>query len=165
MVARRPRRARRPAPRLALLVTPALEPRPSRQNADSRCLPVLHYIEDLETLTRKVGSPAKTVIEESGTNMLYVTLRFLEWYESDHSRQTHLAPLLTILVAPNRHAAKDKGFRAAIEYSGEDFVANLSLVEKIRRDFPVETGRVRSCYSTHRSPAVPSSSPTAGARL
>jgi very-short-patch-repair endonuclease len=112
--------------------------KPSRHNADSRFLPVLHYVEDLETLTRKVSSAAKTVIEESGTNMLYVTLGFLEWYESDDSRQPHLAPLLTIPVALNRQAAKGKGFHAAIEYSGEDFVANLSLVEKMRRDFAVE---------------------------
>ncbi len=52
--------------------------KPSKHNADSRFLPVLHYVEDLETLTRKIGSAAKTVIEESGTNMLYLTLGFLE---------------------------------------------------------------------------------------
>jgi hypothetical protein len=112
--------------------------KPSRHNTDSRSLPVLLYVEELETLTRKVGSAAKTVIEESGTNMLYVTLGFLEWYESDDSHQAHLAPLLTVPVALNRKAAKGKGFEAAIEYSGEDFVANLSLVEKMRRDFAVE---------------------------
>ena len=62
--------------------------KPSRHNADSRFLPALHYVEDLETLTRKIGSAAKTVIEESGTNMLYLTLGFLEWYESDDSRHS-----------------------------------------------------------------------------
>lgn len=111
---------------------------PSRHNADSRFLPVLHYVEDLETLTRKIGSAAKTVIEESGTNMLYLTLGFLEWYESDDSRQPHLAPLVTIPVAVNREATKNKGFQATLEYSGEDFAVNLSLVEKMRRDFSVE---------------------------
>jgi hypothetical protein len=111
---------------------------PSRHNADSRCLPVLHYVEDLETLTRKIGSAAKTAIEESGTNMLYLTLGFLEWYESDDSRQTHIAPLVTVPVALNREAAKGKGFEATLEYSGEDFGVNLSLVEKMRRDFAVE---------------------------
>lgn len=92
--------------------------KPTRHNADSRFLPALHYVEDLETLTRKIGSAAKTVIEESGTNMLYLTLGFLEWYESDDSRQAHIAPLLTIPVALNRAATKGKGFEATLEYSG-----------------------------------------------
>ena len=112
--------------------------KPTRHNTDSRFLPALQYVEDLETLTRKIGSAAKTVIEESGTNMLYLTLGFLEWYESDDSRQAHIAPLLTIPVALNRAATKGKGFEATLEYSGEDFATNLSLVEKMRRDFAVE---------------------------
>jgi hypothetical protein len=112
--------------------------RPSRHNTDSRCLPVLHYVEDLETITRKVSSAAKTAIEESGTNMLYLTLGFLEWYESDDSRQSHIAPLVTVPVALNREAIKGKGFEATLEYSGDDFASNLSLVEKMRRDFAVE---------------------------
>jgi hypothetical protein len=111
---------------------------PSAHNATSQVLPVLHYLEDLDTRVRKIGSAAKTAIEESGTNMLYLTLGFLEWYESDDSEQTHLAPLLTVPVALNRGGAKGKGFKASIEYSGDDFDTNLSLVENMRRDFAVE---------------------------
>lgn len=70
--------------------------------------------------------------------MLYLTLGFLEWYESDDSRQPHLAPLLTVPVALNRQGAKGKAFEASLEYSGDDFETNLSLVEKMRRDFAVE---------------------------
>ena len=111
---------------------------PSEHNADSRFLPVLHYIEDLEALTRKIGSAANTVIEESGTNMLYVTLGFLEWYESDDSRQAHSAPLVALPVCLNRPTTKGKGFTATLEYSGEDIASNLSLIEKMRRDFAVD---------------------------
>lgn len=35
-------------------------------------LPVLHYQEQLDTVSRKIASAAKTAIEESGTNMLYL---------------------------------------------------------------------------------------------
>lgn len=70
--------------------------------------------------------------------MRYLTLGFLEWYESDDSRQPHLAPLLTVPVALNRQGAKGKAFEASLEYSGDDFETNLSLVEKMRRDFAVE---------------------------
>jgi uncharacterized protein DUF4011 len=46
---------------------------PSSVKADSgRFLPVLHYPERLDTLSRKIGSAAKTAIEESGTNMLHL---------------------------------------------------------------------------------------------
>lgn len=101
-------------------------------------LPVLHYVEGLESLTRKIGSAAKTAIEESGTNMLYLILGFLEWYEADDSQQPRLAPLLTVPVALERSGGKGKGLECTLEYSGEDLTTNLSLVEKMRRDFGVE---------------------------
>jgi very-short-patch-repair endonuclease len=111
---------------------------PSAHNADSQALPVLLYVEDLETKTRKISSAAKTAIEESGTNMLYLTFGFLEWYESDDSRQAHLAPLFAVPVALNRKTAKGNAFRASVEFSGDDYTTNLSLAEKMRRDFAVD---------------------------
>src|SRR5579885_2265744 len=110
----------------------------SSEGGNAASLPVLHYVEGLETLTRKIGSAAKTAIEESGTNMLYLILGFLEWYEADDSQQARLAPLLTVPVALERSGGKGKGFECTLEYSGEDFTTNLSLVEKMRRDFGVE---------------------------
>lgn len=58
----------------------------------AQALPVLLYHEHLDTLSRKIASAAKTAIEESGANMLYLVFGFLEWYESDDSKQPHLAP-------------------------------------------------------------------------
>ena len=110
----------------------------SADSEGSRVLPVLHYLEGLETLTRKLGSAAKTAIEESGTNMLYLILGFLEWYEADDSQQPRYAPLLTIPVSLERSGGKGRVFESTIEYSGEDFTSNLSLIEKMRCDFAVE---------------------------
>ena len=104
----------------------------------SDTLPVLHYVEGLETLTRKIGSAAKTAIEESGTNMLYLVLGFLEWYEAEDSQQPRYAPLLTVPLTLERNGAKGHGFECIIEYSGDDFATNLSLVERMRRDFALE---------------------------
>jgi hypothetical protein len=61
---------------------------------NAKSLPVLHYQEQLDTVSRKIATAAKTAIEESGTNMLYLVFGFLEWYESDDSEQPHLAPLV-----------------------------------------------------------------------
>ncbi|PSH04768.1 MAG: hypothetical protein CXZ00_05190 [Acidobacteria bacterium] len=52
---------------------------------DQSLLPVLLYPAKLESLTRKIGSAAKTAIEESGTNTLYLVFGFLEWYEDNNS--------------------------------------------------------------------------------
>ena len=101
-------------------------------------LPVLHYQESLDTVSRKIGSAAKTAIEESGTNMLYLVFGFLEWYESDDSQQPHLAPLVVVPVTIDRAGTKGKAVEVVLEYSGEDVQTNLSLVEKMRRDFGLD---------------------------
>jgi len=101
-------------------------------------LPVLLYQEQLDTVSRKIASAAKTAIEESGANMLYLVFGFLEWYESDDSKQPRLAPLLILPVTIERTVGKGKAVEAVLEYSGEDIESNLSLVEKMRRDFGLE---------------------------
>jgi hypothetical protein len=101
-------------------------------------LPVLHYQESLDTVSRKIASAAKTAIEESGANMLYLVFGFLEWYESDDSQQPHLAPLVVVPVTIDRTGAKGRAVETVLEYSGEDVQTNLSLVEKMRRDFGLE---------------------------
>src|SRR5579884_3392619 len=108
------------------------------EGANDAVLPVLHYVEQLDTLTRKIGSAAKTAVEESGANLLSLVIGFLEWYESDDSQQPRLAPLLTVPVVLERGAGRGGGFHCAIEHSGEDLATNLSLVERMRRDFGIE---------------------------
>ncbi|HEY1221764.1 MAG: DUF4011 domain-containing protein [Bryobacteraceae bacterium] len=109
-------------------------------NVDDRAdaLPVLLYYEHLDSLSRKIASAAKTAIEESGANMLYLVFGFLEWYESDDSKQPHFAPLVVLPVAIERTGGRGKAVEAVVEYSGEDVETNLSLVEKMRRDFGLE---------------------------
>lgn len=105
---------------------------------NAKSLPVLLYQEKLDTVSRKIATAAKTAIEESGTNMLYLVFGFLEWYESDDSRQPHLAPLVILPVAIERTGGKGRALETVLEYSGEDLESNLSLVEKMRRDFGLE---------------------------
>jgi len=62
----------------------------------------LYYAEDLEAVIRKIDQAARTAIEESGTNMLYLVFGFLEWYESNDSDTPMLAPLLIIPVSLKR---------------------------------------------------------------
>jgi very-short-patch-repair endonuclease len=108
------------------------------ENQESQHLPVLHYQEPLDTITRKIASAAKTAVEESGANMLYLIFGFLEWYESDDSNQPRLAPLVVVPVTIDRAGGKGKAVETVLEYSGEDVETNLSLIEKMRRDFGLE---------------------------
>lgn len=101
-------------------------------------LPVLLYQEQLDTVSRKIASAAKTAVEESGANMLHLIFGFLEWYESDDSKQPHLAPLVVLPVTIDRAGGRGRAVETVLEYSGEDIESNLSLVEKMRRDFGLE---------------------------
>lgn len=70
--------------------------------------------------------------------MLYLVFGFLEWYESDDSTQPRLAPLIVLPVSIERTGGKGRGVETVLEYSGEDLENNISLVEKMRRDFGLE---------------------------
>ena len=101
-------------------------------------LPVLHYKEDFETLIRKVGTTAKTALEESGVNLLHLVFGFLEWRESDDSTQLRHAPLIVVPVSLFTPKAREEDRAIKLQYTGEDLTTNLSLVEKMRRDFGID---------------------------
>lgn len=97
----------------------------------------LLYPKDLEASLRAVSSAARTAIEESGVNMLYVAFGFLEWSESEHSERSFLAPLILLPVTLERGRVDlaTGTYVYEISYSGEDPTTNLSLREKLAHDF------------------------------
>jgi hypothetical protein len=101
---------------------------------------VLHYPSELESILRSIDSTARTVIEESGTNMLYLIFGFLEWYESENSTERRLAPLIMLPVSITRGSPDlETGmYSYELRYSEEDVTVNLSLQERLRRDFSLE---------------------------
>ena len=93
---------------------------------------------ELETRLRSIAANARTAIEESGANILYLAFGFLEWTESDDSDQKSLAPLVLLPVTLNKAKGLDAHTRRekyGLEYSGEDLQPNLSLKERIFGDF------------------------------
>lgn len=116
---------------------------PARSNAGHRRLPplqTLYYPPDLEKLLRKIAAEAKTVIEETGSNMLYLTFGFLEFYDSDDSDRPMLAPLLSVPVVLNREAIDQisRTYQYSLAYSGEDIAENPTLREKLKQDFRLQ---------------------------
>jgi hypothetical protein len=105
-----------------------------------RDIQTLLFPEDLEAVLRSLTRAARLAIEETGTNMLYLCFGFLEWTESDTAADRATAPLLLLPVSLRQSDPdpKTRLYRYALQYSGEDIVANISLQELLRQDFGLE---------------------------
>lgn len=99
----------------------------------------LYYPEDLQSVLYALHSKAKMAIEESGAAILYLSLGFLEWYESEDSDKARLAPLFTIPVTLEKGKRDHRAglYHYHLCYSGEEIIANLSLQEKMKVDFGI----------------------------
>jgi len=115
---------------------------PSSSTASKRlpALQVIHYPADLERMMRKVSTEARTVIEETGTNMLYLMFGFLEYFDSDDSEKAVHAPLLSVPITLNRGNIdpESRTYTYEVAYSGEDIAENFTLREKLRQQFRLE---------------------------
>ena len=113
---------------------------PSNSSTASKRLPslqVIQYPADLERMMRKVSTEARTVIEETGTNMLYLMFGFLEYFDSDDSEKAVHAPLLSVPVTLTRGNidTESRTYTYELAYSGEDIAENFTLREKLRQQF------------------------------
>ncbi|BAL23679.1 DUF4011 domain-containing protein [Azoarcus sp. KH32C] len=124
---------------------------PVATNAGNR-IQTLYYAEDLGRHCRKIDREAKLAIEETGANMLYLVFGFLEYPESPTSDKLYRAPLVCL---PVRIEKVENGPYATfhIAYTGEELAENLSLREKVLRDFGLrlpefdEDGTLASYFS------------------
>lgn len=110
------------------------DPESPKLSISSAEVQTLFYAEDLGKHCRKLEREAKLAIEETGSNMLYLVLGFLEFPEAPGSDKMYLAPLLCVPVALSR---TDEGQYSTfhLSYTGEELADNLSLREKLKRDF------------------------------
>lgn len=105
-----------------------------------RDVQTLHYAEELESILRSISAASRMAIEETGTNMLYLVFGFLDWHENETSTQVRSAPLVLLPVRVRRGDpdASSRAYRYAVSHSGEEIMANLSLQERLRRDFGID---------------------------
>ena len=102
---------------------------------------------------------AKTGLEESGANTLFLALGFLRWYETETSHKPHYAPLVLFPVELVRTSVSREYVLRARE---DEPHFNITLIEHLRTSFgivldgldplPTEDGRVdlRGVYATVR---------------
>jgi len=105
------------------------------RHSDSE-IQTLFYPYELESRLRGLCQKAKTAIEETGSNILYLVLGFLEWHDRD---KTYIAPLFLFPVQLEKGKISDstRTYQYQLSYSGEDILPNLSLREKLAIDFNV----------------------------
>ena len=97
----------------------------------------LLYPDTLAKHCRKLEREANLAIEETGANMLFLVLGFLEYPGEPQGDKRFLAPLISIPVSLSSRA-RDGERTFEIEGTGDDFAANLSLQEKLRVDHEIE---------------------------
>ena len=121
----------------------AVEFQGAKANGNYRRMPglqVLQYPTDLEKFLRKLATEARTVVEETGTNMLYLMFGFLEFYDSEDSQKACLAPLISMPANLTKGTLNQESrtYSYDLTYSGEDIVENFTLREKLRQEFRLE---------------------------
>jgi hypothetical protein len=65
-------------------------------------LQTLHYPNEMEKILTSIERDARTIIEETGSNMLYLVLGLLEWKEAKNSEQSNKSPLISIPIVLNK---------------------------------------------------------------
>lgn len=111
----------------------------NERHADQK-IQTLLYPKDLDASLGTISRAAKLAEEESGANMLYLALGFLEWREKKESSATRLAPLVLVPVSIDRGPTSRKtGYRRYnLTYSGDDIATNASLKQRLLNDFDLE---------------------------
>jgi very-short-patch-repair endonuclease len=94
----------------------------------------------LETRLRRMRSDARSFIQETGNNHLFLAMGFLRWKERADAAESRDAPLVLVPIEIDQGRLNRKAQRCTyrIRYTGEDLVANLSLREKLRRDYGLD---------------------------
>ena len=109
-----------------------------KKNQKSSCaLQTLLYSHELEKCLHNLRSESESAIEETGTNILYLALGFLEWYENNTTKNGRLAPLFTLPIKLERNKLNKNNQldTYSITLKDDSVLSNITLCEKIRQDF------------------------------
>lgn len=103
-------------------------------------LQTLLYTKDLDTRVKYIRQQSESAISETGSNILYIAIGFLEWKESQESDSKRLAPLFTIPVKiEKKDKSKQGGYdRYQIKILDDGLISNVTLQEKLKNDFGLE---------------------------
>ena len=89
---------------------------------------------DLDKRLKALYRSAKSSLEESGANTLFMAISLLKWYESDRSIRARYAPIILLPVDIVRKFGS-QGY--VIRLRDEEPQLNISLFEKLKQDFKI----------------------------
>lgn len=97
----------------------------------------LYYPDELESRCRKLEKEGKSAYEEKGLKIVYLVMGFLEYPDQVNSDKIFNAPLVSIPINLIKSVVDKKtgAMKYAIQHNGDELNDNLSLREKLKRDF------------------------------
>ena len=90
--------------------------------------------DDMQRRLKEIYRLAKTDLEESGVNALYLALGFLKWRPKGANAKDYRAPILLMPVQLTRKSVRD-GY--AVSRLDDDTTLNATLVEFLRAEFGI----------------------------
>lgn len=84
---------------------------------------------------RNLREKAKTAMEERGVNILYLSFGFLKWYESEHSNQYLLSPIVLVPVTLTLESITSP---FVLKLHDDDITVNPTLAYKLSVDFGID---------------------------
>jgi len=91
--------------------------------------------EQLDVRLLKIENEAKTIFQEKGIDVLYLSLGFLQWFDDKNSSKKRFAPLVLLPVELIRKGA-GKGFK--LKYTGMELSSNETLYTKLENDYKIK---------------------------
>jgi very-short-patch-repair endonuclease len=81
---------------------------------------------------------SRSGIEETGANLLHLALGHLVWFESDSAESPRIAPLILLPVKLIR-ISSGSGYSYKLTLTDEPIRPNITLLEKLRTEFGIDT--------------------------
>jgi very-short-patch-repair endonuclease/SpoU rRNA methylase family enzyme len=100
-------------------------------------LQTLLFPKEFERKASGLSTGARTSIQETGRNTLYLAFGMLEWFESESSDVRFISPLLLYPVSIERESVRGQ-YRYFIKAHEDEVEVNPCLRERLRRDFGIE---------------------------
>ncbi len=114
---------------------PAADPRrKAKSGHHDSWMQTLLLPDEMEPVLSAIYDQARTSLQETGVNTLYLALGFLEWYEAPASSKPMFAPLLLHAVDLERRIVGGK-YRYSVGSVDEDTQINITLSERLHKDF------------------------------
>jgi very-short-patch-repair endonuclease len=102
----------------------------ARRYGDSK-IQTLFFADDLDRKLGGLRNSAHVLEKDAGFSALFCAFGFLEYYESDHSEEKRLAPLIFVPVSLDRALAEQR-YSYSVKSRNEEIEINVALAELLK---------------------------------